>query len=220
MIRFGTMFLRMYYRYFCSSNYWMQCSKNRREGYSKGSGMENRWVQAAASMMLRLDGLCSQKIAVRWFTLPLKWTSLKGLSMASRWDVHGCPTNALFMIHCREKFHGRTELPWARYQLHEPTRVRRTSFWTKLLASCPWRTDVQFWLIINFVSWWSLTFFSLIFFIRHASILHLSSFIFCDRSAVLFLARFRFFWLTYDYMILYGYIGFIRFYTYHHNNML
>lgn len=148
MIRFGTMFLRMYYRYFCSSNYWMQCSKNLREGSSKGSGVENRWVQAAASMMLRLDGLCSQKIAVRWFTLPLKWTSLKGLSMASRWDVHGCPTNALFMIHCREKFHGRTELPWARYQLHEPTRVRRTSFWTKLLASCPWRTDVQFWLIL------------------------------------------------------------------------
>ena len=65
-----------------------------------------------------------------------------------------------------------------------------------------------------------MTFFSLIFFIRHASILHLSSFIFCDRSAVLFLARFRFFWLTYDYMILYGYIGFIRFYTCHHNNML
>lgn len=151
--------------------------------------------------------LMFSKIAVRWFTLPLKWTSLKGLSMASRWDVHGCPTNALFMIiHCGEKFHGRTELPWARYQLHEPTRVRRTSFWTKLLASCPWRTDVQFWLILLVDDLWR--FFPDFF---HSTRID-SSFIFvyfCDRSGVLFLACFRFFWLTYPDIWLYGYMGFI-----------
>ena len=128
--------------------------KNLREGSAKRSGVENRWVQAA-SMMLRLDG-CSQKIAVRWFTLPLKWTSLKGPSMASRWDV---PMHCL--VSCSlygEKFHRKQV-----QNCHGPgTNFTSRPEFDELHSepNC-WQAafEGQMFNLINFVSWWSLLFF-------------------------------------------------------------